>query len=421
MNKRRVVVTGMGVVSCFGTDVDEFYNRLLAGHSGIVPIEEFPCQDFPTRFAGVVRNFDVGDYLDKKQARRVDPFIRYTAVAGKKALEQGKLIGEALSNLDKTRCGVLIGSGMGGMSVFYDGTETLLTKGFKRITPFFVPFIITNMSGALLAIDLGFMGPNYSISTACATSNYCIYSAAQHIMCGEADVMLCGGTESPINPIGVAGFVACKALSERNDEPRRASRPWDKKRDGFVMGEGAGVLLLESLEHALARGAQIIAEYLGGGINCDAHHMTDPRDDGFGVGLCIENAIKNAGISKEQINYINAHATSTPAGDLCEIRAIKKVFGPHVRNIKMNATKSMIGHCLGAAGGIEAIATIKAIETGMLHPTINLDEPEEELTEIDVVPHTAKPHKVTAALSNSFGFGGHNSSLIFAPYHPSYR
>ncbi len=416
MQRKRVVVTGMGVVSCFGTDLDEFYNQLLAGKSGIVPIEEFPCQDFPTRFAGVVRNFEVGDYLDKKQARRVDPFIRYTAVAGKKALEHGKLSGEALDKLDKSRCGVLIGSGMGGMTVFYDGTETLLTKGFKRITPFFVPFIITNMGGALLAIDIGFMGPNYSISTACATSNYCIYSAAKHIMSGEADVMLCGGTESPINPIGVAGFVACRALSERNDEPQKASRPWDKQRDGFVMGEGAGVLLLESLDHALARGAPILAEYLGGGITCDAHHMTDPRADGLGVGLCIENAIKEAGISKEDINYINAHATSTLAGDLCEVRAVKQVFGPHVKNIKMNATKSMIGHCLGAAGGIEAIATIKAIETGLLHPTINLDEPEEELAGIDVVANTAKPHTIKAALSNSFGFGGHNSTLIFAPY-----
>lgn len=416
MKKKRVVVTGMGIVSCFGTDVNEFYQQLLAGKSGIVPIEEFPCQDFPTRFAGVVRNFDVGNYLDKKQARRVDPFIRYTAVAGKKALEHGNLTGEELAKLDKTRCGVLIGSGMGGMTVFYDGTEALLTKGFKRITPFFVPFIITNMGGALLAIDIGFMGPNYSISTACATSNYCIYSAAQHIIRGEADVMLCGGTESPINPIGVAGFVACKALSERNDDPQKASRPWDKKRDGFVMGEGAGVLLLESLEHAMARGAPILAEYLGGGITCDAHHMTDPRADGLGVGICIENAIKDAGISKEQINYINAHATSTLAGDLCEVRAIKQVFGPHVANIKMNATKSMIGHCLGAAGGIEAIATIKAIETGMLHPSINLDEPEEELAGIDVIPNIAKPHKITAALSNSFGFGGHNSTLIFAPF-----
>jgi 3-oxoacyl-[acyl-carrier-protein] synthase II len=418
MERKRIVVTGMGIVSCFGTDVDVFYDQLLAGKSGIVPIEEFPCQDFPTRFAGVIRNFDTGEYLDKKQARRVDPFIRYTTVAGKKALEKGNLTKEALDQLDKKRCGVLIGSGMGGMNVFYEGTETLLTKGFKRITPFFVPYIITNMGGALLAIDLGFMGPNYSISTACATANYCIHAAAQHIARGEADLMLCGGSEAPINPIGVAGFVACKALSERNDDPTRASRPWDKQRDGFVMGEGAGVLLLESLEHALERGAPIYAEYLGGGISCDAYHMTDPRTDGLGVGICIENAIAEAGITKEDVNYINAHATSTPVGDLCEVRALKKVFGPHISNIKMNATKSMIGHCLGAAGGIEAIATIKAIETGMLHPTINLNEPEEEIGDIDVIAHKAKPHQINVALSNSFGFGGHNSSLLFAPYHP---
>ncbi len=418
MTKKRVVVTGMGVVSCFGTDVDAFYDQLLAGKSGISPIKEFPCHEFPTRFAGSVRDFDVGDYLDKKQARRVDPFIRYTAVAGKKALEKGNLTGDAFEKLDKTRCGILIGSGMGGMNVFYEGVETLLSKGFKRITPFFVPFIITNMGGALLAIDIGFMGPNYSISTACATANYCIYSAAEHIMRGEADLMLCGGTESPINPIGVAGFVACKALSERNDDPQKASRPWDKQRDGFVIGEGAGVLMLESLEHAIARGAPIYAEYLGGAITCDAHHMTDPRADGLGVSLCIENALAQAGIEKEQINYINAHATSTLAGDLCEVRAIRKVFGSGIENILINSTKSMIGHCLGAAGGIEAIAVIKAIETGMLHPTINLLDPEEEIDGIDVVPNVAKPHQVTAALSNSFGFGGHNSTLVFAPYHP---
>jgi 3-oxoacyl-[acyl-carrier-protein] synthase II len=413
MKKKRVVVTGMGIVSCFGTDIDAFYDQLLAGKSGIVPIQEFPCQDFPTRFAGSVRDFEVGDYLDKKQARRVDPFIRYSVVAGKKALEMGQLTGEAMQRLDKTRSGVLIGSGMGGMTVFFEGTETYLTKGFRRMTPFFVPYIITNMGGALLAIDIGFMGPNYSISTACATSNFCIHAAAEHIRSGQVDVMLCGGAEAPINPIGVSGFVAIKALSERNDDPQKASRPWDKKRDGFVMGEGAGVLLLESLEHALARGAPIIAEYLGGAINCDAHHMTDPRADGSGVGLCMQNAIQDAGIAKEQINYINAHATSTPVGDLCEVRAVKNVFGPHIKEIKMNA---MTGHCLGAAGGIEAIATIKAILTGMLHPTINLEEPEEELEGIDVVAHTAKPHRVTAAMSNSFGFGGHNSSLIFAPY-----
>ncbi|MGE5196458.1 MAG: beta-ketoacyl-ACP synthase II, partial [Anaerolineae bacterium] len=318
--------------------------------------------------------------------------------------------------LDKKRCGVLIGSGMGGMTVFYEGVETLLTKGFKRLTPFFVPYIITNMGGALLAIDLGFMGPNYSISTACATANYCIHAAARHIQNGDADLMLCGGTESPITPIGLAGFVAIKALSERNDAPQHASRPWDKERDGFVMGEGAGVLLLESLEHALKRGAPILAEYLGGGISCDAYHMTDPREDGIGVALCIEQALKEGGIAKEEVDYINAHATSTPVGDLCEIKAIKRCFGDHVYKLKINATKSMIGHCLGAAGGIEAIVAIKAILTGMLHPTKNLKSPEDALEGIDVVPEVAKAHDVKIALSNSFGFGGHNSSLLFSDY-----
>lgn len=404
----------MGIVSCFGNDVDHFYEQLLAGRSGIGPLEGSPYQDYPTRFAGVIKNFDSGDYIDKKQARRIDPFISYAMVAGKKALESGGLRGPSFENLDKKRCGVLIGSGMGGMMCFSDGVETLITKGYKRISPFFVPYIITNMGGALLAIDLGFMGPNYSISTACATANFCIAAAASHIEKGEADLILCGGSESPIIPMGVAGFVACKALSERNDDPQKASRPWDKNRDGFVMGEGAGVLVLESLEHALARGAPILAEYLGGGSSCDAYHMTSPLEEG--VVLCMENAFKDAGLTASDVNYVNAHATSTPAGDLCEIRALKKIFGPHISNIKVNGTKSMTGHCLGAAGGIEAIATIKAINTGMLHPTINLESPEEEIDGIDVVANHAKAHSVTAAMTNSFGFGGHNCSLIFAPY-----
>ena len=414
MKKKRIVVTGMGVVSCFGTDVEAFYEQLLAGKSGIVPIEEFPCADYPTRFAGAVRNFDPGEYIDKKQARRVDPFIRYIMVAGKKALEHGNL--KSLDQLDKTRCGIIIGSGMGGMSIFYDGVETLIQKSFKRLTPFFVPYIIPNMGSALLAIDLGFMGPNYSISTACATSNYCIQAAAEQIWQGNADLMLCGGAEAPINPIGLAGFVACRALSTRNEDPTKASRPWDTARDGFVMGEGSGVLLLESLEHALARGAPIYAEYLGGSVNCDAHHMTDPKADGAGVARCIEQALENAGISKERINYINAHATSTLVGDMCEINAIRSIFGAQSKDIKINATKSMIGHCLGAAGGLEAVATIMAIRTGKLHPTINHDHPDPLLGDFDIVPNVAKEHKIDAALSNSFGFGGHNSSLVFAPY-----
>ncbi len=416
MEKKRIVVTGMGVVSCFGTDVKYFYDQLLAGRSGITPIQAFPCEEYPTRFAGSVQDFEVGDYIDKKQARRVDPFIRYAMVAGKKALEMSGLTGDSFDKLDKTRCGVLVGSGMGGMAAFSEGVETLVTKGFKRLTPFFVPFIITNMGGALLSIDLGFMGPNYSISTACATSNNCIFAAAEHIRNGEADLMICGGSEASLTPIGLAGFVACKALSERNEDFEKASRPWDKNRDGFVMGEGSGVLVLESLEHALARGAPILAEYLGGGVSCDAYHMTSPRLDGLGVSLCIENALKNAGVAKEDVNYINAHATSTPAGDMCEMQAIRLVFGSHVRNIKMNATKSMIGHCLGAAGGIEAVATIMAIQTGMLHPTINLSNPEDGLEDMDLVPNVAKAHKVKVALSNSFGFGGHNASLLFSPF-----
>lgn len=413
--KRRVVVTGMGVVSCFGSDVDQFYQSLLDGKSGIKPISQFPCDEYPTRFAGSVQDFEVGDYMDKKQARRVDPFIRYAMVAGKKAMESAGLSGEVLETLDKSRCGVLVGSGMGGMNTFSDGNKTLLEKGFNRITPFFVPFIITNMAGGLLAIDLGFTGPNYSISTACATANYAIVSAANHIERGDADLMVCGGAEAPISPIGVAGFVVMKALSERNDDMEGASRPWDKNRDGFVIGEGAGILILEEYEHAKKRGAPILAEYLGGAVSTDAYHITSPREDGSGVAACIETAIKDAGIEKKQINYINAHATSTSVGDLCEVRGIRTVFGDQVKTMKMNGTKSMTGHCLGAAGGVEAIATIKAIQTGKVHPTKNLQNPEEELEGFNIVGDEAEEFQVTAGISNSFGFGGHNSVVIFGP------
>lgn len=413
MSKKRIVVTGMGVVSCFGNEVDSFYESLLAGKSGISNIETFHCEDYPTRFAGEIKNFDAGDYMQKKQARRADPFIRYAMVAGKKALEASKL---SLESTDLSKAGILIGSGMGGMTTFSDGVTTVREKGFKRLTPFFVPYIITNMAGASLAIDLGFMGPNYSISTACATSNFCILSAAEEIRLGNADVMLCGGSEAPLNPVGLAGFVAANSISTRNEDPQKASRPWDVSRDGFVIGEGCGALVLESLDHALARKAPIYAEFLGGSKNCDAYHMTNPREDGSVVAKCMEDAIKDAGISKEDINYINAHATSTVAGDLCEVRAIKKVFGPQVKNIKMNSTKSMTGHCLGAAGGIEAISVIKAIQTKKLHPTINVENMEDEVKDVDIVTNSSVECDVKAALSNSFGFGGHNSSIIFAPY-----
>ncbi len=413
MSKKRIVVTGMGIVSCFGNDVELFYQSLLAGKSGISPITEFPCEDYPTRFAGVIKDFEVGEYMDKKQARRVDKSIAYTMVAGKKALENAGIKVETFDQQQKMRSGILIGSGMGGMSVFADGVQTLVEKGQRKVSPFFVPYILTNMSGAMLGIDLGFMGPNYSISTACATANYSIISAAEHIRRGDADLMLAGGVEAAILPMGLAGFCACKALSQRNDAPQKASRPWDRERDGFVMGEGAGVLVLESLEHALARGAPILAEYLGGGVSCDAYHLTDPRADGEGVALCIHYALEDAGISSEDINYINAHATSTPVGDMAEVRALKKIF-KNPSTIKMNSTKSMIGHLLGAAGGVEAIATIKAIVDHKIHPTINLENPEPEL-EFDV-PTQAENFTVKKAMSNSFGFGGHNASIIFGPY-----
>ncbi len=411
-----MVITGLGVVSCFGTDLNVFYDALLQGKSGIKPIEAFDVKEYPTRFAGAVQDFEVGDYVDKKQARRVDPFILYSMVSGKKALESAGFDLKDLSSINKKRAGIIIGSGMGGMKSFLEGVETLLDKGFKRISPFFVPYIITNMGGALLAIDLGFQGPNYSISTACATGSYCIFQAAEHIRQGHADLMLCGGAEAPLTPIGLAGFVACRALSTRNEEPQKASRPWDKNRDGFVMGEGSGVLVLESLEHALQRKAPIYAEYLGGAVNCDAHHITDPIADGSGVAFCIENALKDASVGKDRVSYINAHATSTLAGDLCEVRAVKKVF-PDYKKLKMNATKSMIGHCLGAAGALEAIATVMGIYKKKLHPTINVEEPEEILEGMDILKEGAKECEVEVAISNSFGFGGHNSTLVFGAYH----
>ncbi|KAM6552151.1 hypothetical protein CsatB_001959 [Cannabis sativa] len=395
--KKRVVITGMGLVSVFGNDVDAYYDKLLSGESGIGLIDRFDASKFPTRFGGQIRGFNSEGYIDGKNDRRLDDCLRYCIVAGKKALEDADLGGEKLSKIDKERAGVLVGTGMGGLTVFSDGVKALIEKGHRKITPFFIPYAITNMGSALLAIDLGFMGPNYSISTACATSNYCFYAAANHIRRGEADMMIAGGTEAAIIPIGLGGFVACRALSQRNDDPKTASRPWDRDRDGFVMGEGAGVLVMESLEHAMKRGAPIIAEYLGGAVNCDAYHMTDPRADGLGVSSCILSSLEDAGV-----NYINAHATSTLAGDLAEINAIKK---------------SMIGHCLGAAGGLEAIATVKAINSGWLHPSINQFNPEPSV-DFDTVANTKQQHEVNVAISNSFGFGGHNSVVAFSAFKP---
>ncbi|XP_061951305.1 3-oxoacyl-[acyl-carrier-protein] synthase II, chloroplastic-like isoform X2 [Populus nigra] len=412
--QRRVVVTGMGVVSPLGHDPGVFYSNLLQGVSGVTRIEAFDCAQFPTRIAGEIKSFSTDGWVAPKLSKRMDKFMLYMLTAGKKALADGGITEDVMDELNKTKCGVLIGSAMGGMKVFNDAIEALRIS-YKKMNPFCVPFATTNMGSAMLAMDLGWMGPNYSISTACATSNFCILNAANHIIRGEADVMLCGGSDAAIIPIGLGGFVACRALSQRNDDPTRASRPWDMNRDGFVMGEGAGVLLLEELEHAKKRGANIYAEFLGGSFTCDAYHMTEPRPDGVGVILCIEKALSQSGISKEDVNYINAHATSTPAGDLKEYQALMHCFGQN-SGLRVNATKSMIGHLLGAAGAVEAIAAIQAIRTGWVHPNINLENPDQGVDTSVLVGPKKERLDIKAALSNSFGFGGHNSSIIFAPF-----
>ncbi|KAK9803542.1 hypothetical protein WJX73_006478 [Symbiochloris irregularis] len=417
---QRIVITGMGVVSCFGNDVDTYYDSLLEGKSGVIPIERFDATKYPTNFAGQIKGFKSEGLIAPKVARRYDDCLSYCVVSARKALAHAGLDKdehpEAFEKIDKTRAGVLIGSGMGGLTVFQDGVVNMVEKGHRKISPFFIPYAITNMGSALVAMDVGFMGPNYSISTACATANFAYVAAANHIRKGDAKLMVAGGAEAPIIPVGLGGFVACRALSTRCDEPAAASRPWDTQRDGFVMGEGAGVLVMESLEHAQERGANIICEYLGGAINCDAHHMTDPRADGLGVSTCIKLALEDAQIKeREQVNYINAHATSTLVGDIAEVRAIKQVF-PDMSHVKMNGTKSMVGHALGASGGLEAIATIQAIRTGELHPTLNQNDLIDEVSGIDTCANKKVKHEVTAAISNSFGFGGHNSVVAFAPY-----
>ncbi|KAD3337766.1 hypothetical protein E3N88_33286 [Mikania micrantha] len=414
--RKRVVITGMGLVSVFGNNVDTYYERLLAGESGVKLIDRFDASEFPTRFGAQICGFDSDGYIMAKNDRRLDDCQRYCIVAGKKALEDAGLGGVQLSKIDKERAGVLVGTGMGGTTVFSDGLVTLMEMGYKKVSPFLTPYSIPSMGPASLAIDVGFMGPTYAIAAACATSNYCFSAAANHIREGVADLMIAGGVDACFNPINLAGFSACNALSKRNDDPQAASRPWDQSRDGLVMGEGAGILVMESLEHAMKRDAPIIAEYLGGATNSDAYNVTDPRPDSFGVTSCIQSSLLNAGVSLEEVNYINAHATSTKAGDIAEIRALKNVF-KNREGIKINATKSMIGHALGAAGGMEAIATIKAIQTGWVHPTINQFNLVPEV-EFDTVANHKQQHEINVAISNSFGLGGHNSVVAFSAFKP---
>lgn len=412
MKKKRVVVTGLGIVSCFGSDLSKFYNALLNANEAVEPIEFFD-QEFATRFGVPVKDFDALKYLSKKEARRVDSAMGFAVNAGMDAVKHAKL---DVASLDKSRCGVIMSSGMGGMQSFVNGVQAMTLKGYKRVSPFFVPHIITNMPGALLSMQLGFNGPNYSISTACATSNYSMLAAYNHIQSSDCDLLIAGGVEAGFNDMCFAGFSAIRALSRRNEAFQTASRPWDKSRDGFVIGEGCGALVLESLDHALKRGANILCEFNGGAITNDAYHMTETMPQGDQVAACIKKALSSTNVAIDRVNYVNAHATSTPVGDLCEVRAIKKVFGPKISNLKMNASKSIIGHALGASSALEMIATILSIQGGKIHPTKNTTDLEDELEGFDTVLGKAQSFDIDVALKNSFGFGGHNSCVLVSRY-----
>lgn len=411
VSKRRVVVTGMGMLSPVGNTVESSWKALLAGQSGIVNIEHFDTTNFSTRFAGLVKDFNCETYLSKKDARKMDLFIQYGIAAGIQALDDSGL---EITEANAPRIGVAIGSGIGGLELIESGHQALIEKGPRKVSPFFVPSTIVNMVAGNLSIMRGLRGPNIAISTACTTGLHNIGHAARMIAYGDADAMVAGGAEKASTPLGMAGFGSAKALSTRNDEPQKASRPWDKDRDGFVLGDGAGVLVLEEYEHAKARGAKIYAELVGFGMSGDAYHMTSPSEDGSGGALAMEAAMRDAGVTGTQIGYVNAHGTSTPAGDVAEIKGIKRALGEEgAKQVLVSSTKSMTGHLLGAAGSVEAIITIMSLVDQMVPPTINLDNPEEGL-DIDLVPHTARPvSNMDYAICNSFGFGGTNGSLIF--------
>ncbi|MDX1604959.1 MAG: beta-ketoacyl-ACP synthase II [Candidatus Competibacterales bacterium] len=409
MTKRRVVVTGLGIVSPVGNSIDAAWENILAGRSGIGPIEAFDASAFSVRFSGPVRDFDVTRYLERREARKMDQFIHYGIAAAIQALEDAGL---EISEANAERIGVNIGSGIGGLVGIEEGHKAYMEGGPRKITPFFVPRSIINMISGNLSIKLGIKGPNLSVVTACTTATHSIGLAARLIAYGDADAMLAGGAEMATCPTGIGGFASARALSTRNDDPQAASRPWDVDRDGFVLGDGAGVLMLEDYDHARHRGARIYAEVVGFGMSGDAFHMTLPQDSGDGARRCMVNALRDAEMDPEQIDYINAHGTSTPAGDKIESDAIKATFGDHAYRLAVSSTKSMTGHLLGAAGGVEAIFSVLALRDQVVPPTINLDNPEPGC-DLNYVPHTAQERPLQAVLSNSFGFGGTNGTLIF--------
>ncbi len=412
MDKRRVVVTGLGCISPVGNTVDEFWSSLLSGKSGVSNIDVFDASQMSVKFSASIDNFDAEKYFDIKEQRKLDLFMQYGMAAGIDAVNDSN-INDA--NLDNERIGVSIGSGIGGLSSIENTHDTILKSGPRRISPFFIPATIINMISGNLSIKYGFKGPNLSIVTACTTGTHNVGEGYRQIQYSHADIMICGGAEMATTPLGIGGFAAARALSTRNDAPQEASRPWDTGRDGFVLGDGAGVLVLEELEHAKKRGAKIYAEVVGYGMSADAFHMTLPSETGEGAQRCMKNSINDAGIKLEDIGYINAHGTSTPAGDIVEAKAIRSMFGDHSKNLIVNSTKSMIGHLLGAAGGVEAIATVLSLKNQKIHQTINVNNQDPEC-DLDFNTSGSKDVDIKYALSNSFGFGGTNGSLIFSKY-----
>ena len=406
---RRIVVTGLGVITPVGNTADEAWSNIVAGRSGVRAIDTFDVSGFASRIGAAVRDFDLSSYMSPKEARKTDPFIHYGIAAAKQAIVHAGL---EVTEENRERIGIAIGSGIGGLPGIERGHESYLAGGPRRISPFFVPSNIINMIAGNLSIEYGIRGPNYGIVTACSTGTHNIGDAARMIERGDVDVMIAGGAEMATSPMGLGGFAAARALSTRNDDPQGASRPWDKDRDGFVLGDGAGVLVLEAREHATARGAEIHAEFAGFGMSSDAYHITLPPDDGDGAHRCMSLALRDAQLDATSVDHINAHGTSTPAGDVIETRAVKRTFGAHAHALTVSSTKSMIGHLLGAAGGVEAVFAILAIRDQIAPPTINLHEPGDEC-DLDYVPRTARETKIDVAMSNSFGFGGTNGTLIF--------
>ncbi|HEY7538492.1 MAG TPA: beta-ketoacyl-ACP synthase II [Methylomirabilota bacterium] len=412
MSTRRVVVTGLGTLSPVGNTADEFWSALVQGRSGVGLITKFDTAGYPTRIAGEVKNFDPLNFVDKKEARRLDPYLQYAVASSVLAVQDAAL---DTGKVDGTRFGVLIGSGIGGISTLLESHRNLLEKGPDRVSPFFIPMLIANMASGLVSIRFGAKGPNSAVVTACATGNHAIGDSFKIIQRGDADLMIAGGSEAIIIPLTIAGFCSMKAMSTRNDEPTKAMRPFDANRDGFVAGEGAGIVVLEALEHALARDARIYAEIVGYGMTGDAHHMTAPDPEGDGAARAMAAAVRDARLDVSAVGYINAHGTSTPYNDKFETIAIKRVFGDHARRLAVSSTKSMTGHLLGAAGGIEAIATVLALHHGVLPPTINYETPDPDC-DLDYIPNQARKQDVEVALSNAFGFGGTNATLAFRTY-----